>query len=142
MAVAEPVRKSVHVRAAPQAVFRTFTEHIDRWWPPSHRTLPGSVLSIEPAAGGQLCERAPSGEERQLGTVLEWDPPNRLVYTWMLGSPPGLHTVVQVRFVAEGDGTRVDVLHTEGTLGAEFPTRATRFDRAWDTVLAHLVVAL
>jgi uncharacterized protein YndB with AHSA1/START domain len=138
--VAEPLRKSVQVRAAPERVFRTFTERLDSWWPASHRTLPGSVLSLEPGAGGRLLERT-SGEEAQLGTILEWEPPSRLVYTWRLGSPPGLHTVVQVTFTPEGDGTRVDVLHTEGTLGGEFPTRAPRFDRAWDQVLPALVAA-
>jgi uncharacterized protein YndB with AHSA1/START domain len=139
--VAEAVRRSVRVRAAPERVFRTFTERIDSWWPASHRALPGSVLSLEPGAGGRLQERAPSGEERLLGTVLEWEPPGRLVYTWALGSPPGLHTVVQVTFVADGDGTRVEVLHTEGTLGEQFPRTAPRFDRAWEQVLPALAGA-
>ena len=48
----------------------------------------------------------------EIGKVLAWEPPGRLVFSWRQASfPPDLHTEVEVRFEAVGEETRVSVEH-------------------------------
>jgi uncharacterized protein YndB with AHSA1/START domain len=54
----------------------------------------------------------------RLGTVLVWDPPNRIVHTWQLQGDwqydpdPARASEVEIRFVAEGPNrTRVELEH-------------------------------
>jgi uncharacterized protein YndB with AHSA1/START domain len=56
------------------------------------------------------------GVECEVGKVLVWDPPARLVLGWQLTPDwkfdPDLITVVEVRFIPEGGGaTRVELEH-------------------------------
>jgi uncharacterized protein YndB with AHSA1/START domain len=52
-----------------------------------------------------------------------WDPPTRLILTWEINadfqSDPTIKTEVEVRFAADGQGTRVDLEHRKlNALGA------------------------
>jgi len=134
--MSEPIRKQVRVRCSAEHAFATFTAGIDSWWPKSHRLLANSTLRIEGRPGGRLYERSDAGEEKKLGEVVVWEPPSRLVYTWYPGAID-LPTRVEVRFTASDDATVVDIVHTEGDseLGEQWPTRAKRFERAWQQVL-------
>jgi len=139
--VSEPIRRSVRVRCSAAHAFRVFTERIDLWWPQSHRRDAASVFFIEAGEGGRFGERLPDGEERILGKVLHWGPPERLVYSWWPGAVDA-PTRVEVRFLAEGDDTTlVEVRHTEADskLGDEWPRRAGLFRRAWSQVLPAYV---
>lgn len=131
-----PVCHTIRVRCPLDHAFRTFTDRIDLWWPPGHRKLAGSRITLE--AGGRFLERGADGTENLLGDVVRWEPPHRLTYTWRPGAPAGFATEVDVQFTAEGDQTRVDVVHREGEsgLGEVWPTRARLFDASWTTVLA------
>ncbi|MEQ1507881.1 MAG: SRPBCC domain-containing protein [Myxococcota bacterium] len=132
-----PIRRSVFVGCAAERAFVTFTDRIDAWWPPGHRTLAGSRIGFE---ADRLVERTAEAES-ELGRVVAWEPPNLLSYTWRPGAPAGTTTLVVIRFVPDGDGTRVHVEHGEGAsgLGDAWPTRAERFDRSWERVLAAFV---
>lgn len=131
-----PLERSLTVRCSVEHAFDTFTARVDLWWPPGHRRLDGSRLAIESRVGGRFFERDDRGEEALLGEVVRWEPPHRLTYTWYPGARVG-PTLVDVRFVAEGAATRVEVTHSEGdaALGDEWPTRVARFERAWARVL-------
>ena len=77
----EPLRLSWEVDCSPSAAFSLWTERPLLWGPPSH-TLSrrkGVAIVFEPRANGRIYERSPSGEEKDWGTVLNWEPPNRLV---------------------------------------------------------------
>ena len=87
-----PVRKSIRVGAPPDRAFEVFTAGIGRWY-----------------------ERDVDGTECEIGKVLVWDPPARLVLAWQLTPEwkfdPELITEVEVTFTPEGDSTRVDLEH-------------------------------
>ena len=60
--------------------------------------------------------------------LLTWDPPQRVVFGWHLGPEwkynpdPALSTEVEVRFIAEGTGTRVELEHlSENSFGSLVP---------------------
>jgi uncharacterized protein YndB with AHSA1/START domain len=112
-----PVRKTVLVPAPPQRAFDVFTAGIGRWWPKTHKIGAADLDRpvIEPHAGGRWYERDVDGSECELGKVLVWDPPSRLVLAWQLDPDwkydPALVTEVEVTFTPEGDATRVELEH-------------------------------
>lgn len=129
------LEREVVVHCTVERAFATFVDRIDAWWPESHRKEPGSTLELEPGAGGRLVERYADGE-RELGAIVAWEPPGRLVYTWWPGALQR-PTTVEVRFESEGESTRVRIVHSEGdaALGEKWPERAALFERGWSTVL-------
>lgn len=113
-----PVRKSVTVKAPPAKAFEVFTAGVGRWWPKTHHigaAEPETVV-IEAKVGGRWYERGVDGVECQVGKVLVWDPPARVVLGWQLTHDwkfdPDLVTEVEIRFIPEGEGaTRVELEH-------------------------------
>ena len=108
-----PIRQSVHVDCPIEDAFRLFTERFGEWWPLASYSISEDAESctIEPWAGGKVLERTRSGEEREWGTVIEWDPPRRLEFTWDAGHRNGRDQTVEVEFTVEADGTRVTLTH-------------------------------
>ncbi|HXW40582.1 MAG TPA: SRPBCC family protein [Xanthobacteraceae bacterium] len=113
-----PVRKSVRVDAPPERAFEVFTAGIGRWWPKSHHIGAAELDApvIEPKAGGRWYERGVDGVECEIGKVLVWEPPARLVLAWQLTAgwkyDRNLVTEVEVRFIPDGAGaTRVELEH-------------------------------
>jgi uncharacterized protein YndB with AHSA1/START domain len=112
-----PVRKSIRVKAARERAFEIFTQW--RWWPKEHSILksksPQVSVTTEPRAGGRWFERGADGSECDWGKVLAWEPPARIAMTWQLNGrfeiDPNLHTEVEVRFVADGAFTRIELEH-------------------------------
>jgi uncharacterized protein YndB with AHSA1/START domain len=112
------VRKSVRVAAPRERAFEVFTAGIGRWWPKTHHIGPADLdtLVIEPRPGGRWYERDIDGSECEVGRVLVWEPPARLVLCWSLTPEwkydPDLVTEVEVQFIAEGaNATRVELEH-------------------------------
>lgn len=113
-----PVRRSVVVQASPDRAFEVFTARLGEWWPKSHhigKSEPQTSI-IEPRAGGRWFERGVDGVECDIGRVLVWEPPNRLVLAWQLSADfkyvPDFMTEVELRFTSEGArATRVDLEH-------------------------------
>lgn len=77
-----------HVTAAgrPDFCFDVFTKHLSRWWPPTHKLVPGrrTALVLEPWVGGSYFELDEEGNRRDWGKVLEWEPPKRLLLSWAI----------------------------------------------------------
>jgi uncharacterized protein YndB with AHSA1/START domain len=125
----EPIRQSVRVDCPIEDAFRLFTEGFAEWWPLASYSIAGDAAetcAIEPWVGGRVFERTQSGEEREWGSVMRWDPPEHLEFTWHPGEPgDGSHTV-DVEFRVEADGTRVTLIHT-GWDAAGVPACALRF---------------
>jgi uncharacterized protein YndB with AHSA1/START domain len=113
-----PIRRSVRVAASRERAFDVFTAGIGRWWPKTHHIGAADIdtLVIEPRAGGRWYERGVDGSECEVGKVLVWEPPARLVLCWQLTPEwkfdPDLITEVEVQFIAEGENaTRVELEH-------------------------------
>ena len=112
-----PVRKSILVQAAPDRAFTVFTANMGRWWLRSHsiNAAPIADVVIEPHAGGRWYERGEDGSQCQWGKVLAWEPPRRVLLAWQIGGnwkyDSALVTEVEVNFIPEGGGTRVELEH-------------------------------
>jgi uncharacterized protein YndB with AHSA1/START domain len=107
---------ALRVKAAPDRAFAVFTGEIGAWWRPNglFQTTPRDPgrLAFEPGEGGRLVETLANGKVFEIGRVLVWDPPERLVFSWRQANfPPDLLTEVEVRFEAVGEETRVSVEH-------------------------------
>lgn len=122
---------SAFVRRPPEDCFRLLTEQIDQWWrrTPAHRHAPArSVVLLEAGVGGRLYERFDADDGARVivtGTVLVWEPPERLVLRWRnVTFREDQATEVDVRFVACPGGTRVTVEHRGwSTLPPDAPVR-------------------
>ena len=115
-----PVRRSVTVQASQARAFEVFAANIGRWWPKSHHVgaVDFETILIEPRVGGRWFERGINGVECDIGKVLTWDPPERLILGWQLAADwsfnPDLVTEVEVKFIAEGPSvTRVELEHRD-----------------------------
>lgn len=116
----EAVRKTVTVKTDVDHAFRVFTAEFDSWWPRTHHIgkSPMTRAIIEPREGGRCYTEQQDGTDCDWGTVLEWDPPRRLVLAWQIthqwGYEPDLakSSEVEIRFTPiAGGGTRVDLEH-------------------------------
>jgi uncharacterized protein YndB with AHSA1/START domain len=112
-----PVRKSLRVNAPQAKAFDVFTSGMSRWWPSTHTILkaPLKEAIIEPREGGRWYHLGTDGSTCETGTVRVWDPPSRLVLIWRLNAKweyePDLDTEVEVRFIADGATTKVELEH-------------------------------
>lgn len=115
--VATPVRKSIDVKASPARAFEVFTAQMTKWWHPDHHIGKAAMKAavVEPRAGGRWYEIGEDGAECEWGKVLVWEPPNRVVFAWQLNGAwqydPDFVTEVEVRFIPQGNGTRVELEH-------------------------------
>ena len=113
------VRKSVIVAAPIALAFEVFTAQIESWWPMASHHIGDAdcaAVVIEPRTGGRWYERGVDGSECEVGKVLVFEPPTRLVLAWQLTADwkfdPSLITEVDVRFIAEdANATRVELEH-------------------------------
>ncbi len=123
---AEPLTTSVFVEAEPHEVYEYFTraEAMVRWM--------GEYALLDARPGGEFAVDIEGTPVR--GRYQTLDPPDRIVFSWgFAGSdelPPGSSTV-EVRFVREATGTRVDVVHS-GLPPARTPTHAAGWRRYLD----------
>jgi uncharacterized protein YndB with AHSA1/START domain len=114
----EPVRKQILVEASQEHAFRVFTMGIDRWWPREHHIgkSPLKRAVLEPRVDGRWYSVCEDDSECDVGKVLAWDPPRRLVLAWQLNAEwqydADFVTEVEVDFAVEGPRrTRVTIEH-------------------------------
>ncbi len=140
--VSEVVRKTVSVDCAVEEAFRIFTTDAISWWPVETHSIHQAVREIvfEPHEGGGVYEVAESGERGHWATVLAWQPPHRLVLAWNILQREGDLTEVEVRFLHDGDATRVELEHRGWeNVAADGPGKRASYDTGWDAVLGTYV---
>lgn len=140
--VIEVVRKTVTVDCSVEEAFRVFTADATSWWPVEshsiHRTV--SEIVFEPRAGGEVYEVSTTGEKGYWASVLEWEPPSRLVLAWNILHAEDSATEVEVRFLPDGDATRVELEHRGWERLAEAAEeKRSNYDTGWDFVLGKYV---
>jgi uncharacterized protein YndB with AHSA1/START domain len=138
--VIEVIRKTVTVECAVEEAFRVFTADALSWWPVETHSIHEAVDEIvfEPRVGGAVYEIGTNGERGHWATVLEWEPPHRLVLAWNILEREGDLTEVEVRFLPEGEATRVELEHRGWeNVALDGPAKRENYDTGWDAVLGE-----
>ena len=152
------VSKSVRVNAPIERAFSVFVEQMETWWPATHHIgkTPFEAIFVEPRVGGRWYERDVEGKHSDWGTVLAWDPPHLVTFSWHVGpghdSPDWVcdpdmakASEVQIRFTAETPGvTLVELEHSKlERHGDGYQQLRAIFDGpgAWEGILAYYAKA-
>ena len=121
------VFKSVRIKAPIERAWTVFVEQMESWWPATHHIgkTPFEAIFIEPRVGGRWYERNAEGEHCDWGTVLKWDPPRLVCFSWHVGpghdSPDWVADMdmakaseLEIRFTAEDAATTlVELTHSK-----------------------------
>jgi uncharacterized protein YndB with AHSA1/START domain len=141
---AAPLVIEFEVGVPPPQAFDTWTRRFETWWPASH-TVSGapSAITFEPHPGGRIVEHGADGAEHDWGTVLDWDPPTRLRYSWHLFFDPSEATEIELTFTSLGARTAVR-LEQRGweRLGEAGAARRERTQHVWAAIVASFEAAL
>jgi uncharacterized protein YndB with AHSA1/START domain len=108
------VEKSIVIAAKPERVWQAWVSEMNNWWTRPYYNDAERVtgLVLEPQVGGRYIEKwGEDGSGFLIGHVIEWLPPHRLAYTWSENRWGGVVTLVHLEFRAEGQGTRLSILH-------------------------------
>jgi uncharacterized protein YndB with AHSA1/START domain len=93
-------------------------------------------IVFEEREGGEVYEVSTGGEKGHWATVISWDPPNRLVLAWNILGREAIGTELEVRFLPEGDSTRVELEHRGwDAIAEEAAEKRDSYDTGWDHVL-------
>ena len=112
------VRQEIVVEAPADRAFRVFTEQMDKIKPREHNMLGVDIAEtiFEPRAGGRIYDRGTDGSECEWASVIAFEPPDRVVFSWNVSpywqveTDPDKRSEVEVRFIAEGpERTRVEL---------------------------------
>lgn len=114
------VGASVVVEVPIERAFAVFTQEMASWWNPDHHIIeaPFAEMVFEPRVGGHIYDRGTDGSICRWATVLAYEPPLRLAFSWNIGldwkllEDPARTSEVEVRFIAQGpDRTLVELEH-------------------------------
>jgi len=133
-----PVNVTVSVARSVDEAFKIWTEGIAGWWPLEKHSIGGARVTgavFEPMEGGRVFEVWDDGSEHDWAMITTYDPPNRVVLAWRPSSEPS-PTEVDVRFIAEGTGTRVELEHRGWELlGEEGREARDNYNGGWPTTM-------
>jgi uncharacterized protein YndB with AHSA1/START domain len=116
------VRTAIDVDVPVDHAFKVFTEDIGSWWNPDHHIIEAKLdhMVFEPRVGGHIYDVGVDGSECRWATVLAYEPPHRLVFTWninlewRLETDPARVSEVEVTFAERPEGgTHVTLTHRE-----------------------------
>jgi uncharacterized protein YndB with AHSA1/START domain/DNA-binding MarR family transcriptional regulator len=127
------VEKDVFIHATPERVFQALTEkaELERWFVQTAEidAHPGGAIRL--AWGPGVFES---------GTIVVFDPPHRLSYTWEALSPSP--TTITFELTAENGGTRLRLLHTGIGEGEDWDGYYTSVNGGWNMHLNNLTAWL
>ena len=138
--VIEVVRRSVTVICSVEEAFRIFTTDALSWWPVESHSIHQSVSEIvfEPREGGEVYEVSGAGERGHWATVLDWDPPNRLVWRGRFDAERHGHRGRGALHSRRGEGTRVELEHRGWERLAESAEeKRDSYGSGWELVLGR-----
>jgi uncharacterized protein YndB with AHSA1/START domain len=140
----EPVVKTVTVACTPEEAFRFFTADFGMWWPAATHSVvayasqfkdkPTTVV-LEPRVSGRIFERTRAGEEHPWGSVLVWQPPTRVAFSFHPGRDDKEAQTVEVTFSAAPEGTSVVLTHSGWEkLSADARQARDSYNQGWEGV--------
>jgi hypothetical protein len=114
------------------------------WWPAATHSVvayasafkdkPATVI-LEPRVSGRIFERTRAGEEHLWGSVLAWQPPARVVFSFHPGRDAREAQTVEVTFSAASPGARVVLTHSGWEkLSVDALQARDRYNQGWDGV--------
>jgi uncharacterized protein YndB with AHSA1/START domain len=87
-----PVVQTIIVRRTPADAFHIFTAEISAWWPMKKHTRAKDALGevtvrvdFEDRVGGRIYETLNTGEQRDWGEVLAFEPGKRVEFSFGMG---------------------------------------------------------
>ena len=140
----EPVVKTVAVACTPEVAFQYFTADFGMWWPAATHSVaahtsqftdkPTNVV-FEPRVGGRIFERTRAGDEHTWGSVLVWQPPVRVAFSFHPGRDAKESQTVEVTFSSTPEGTRVVLVHSGWEkLSANAQQARDSYQQGWEGV--------
>lgn len=140
-----PVIKTVTVTLPVAAAFQLFTAGFGSWWPLASHSLgeeQAESCVLEGRVGGRIYEIQREGQQAAWGTVLDWEPPRRLVFSWHPGRLPDSAQQVEVIFQAMDGGAQVTLTHTGWErLGDQAQAQWENYETGWVYVLSRYAAA-
>jgi uncharacterized protein YndB with AHSA1/START domain len=137
--VIEAVRKTITVDCVVEEAFRVFTADASSWWPVDAHSIGGSEVRevvFEEREGGEVYEVTSAGERGHWATVVGWEPPTRLVLAWNILERETVPTEVEVRFLPEGERTRVELEHRGWeSIAEKAEEKRSSYDAGWGSIL-------
>jgi hypothetical protein len=134
-----PIVRTVLVSWDQEAAFRRFTGEFASWWPWRTHSIGGERVKrvvFETRMGGRIFEEHADGRRFQWGAVLEWDPPGRVKFTFHPSREPESAQDVEVRFIPESGGTRLELTATKWENWGKGASRARKgYHVGWGYVL-------
>jgi hypothetical protein len=143
------VQRTIVVEAPQARCFETFAD-MTSWWPLATHTMgekPARANIVEKRTGGRWYDVDTNGKETDIGRVLAYEPPARLLLSWQISCTFTIDTKttteIEVRFIAEtAKRTRIELEHrgfeTYGDVAGEAVTMYEG-DGAWTFVLGCYV---
>lgn len=132
----DQLRVDRSIAAPPSRVWDAWTTEagLARWW---WSGWDDTTYAVDARVGGSYRITAPAAGIAVSGRYVALEPPHRIEMTWVWSDDDGDGPVerVVVDLVADGDGTRVTVLHT-GPWST--PEPAANYTEGWDHVLDRL----
>ncbi|MFN0042127.1 MAG: SRPBCC family protein [Alphaproteobacteria bacterium] len=124
-----------HFSHPPEDVFRALSEAEEwvKWMGPAGFTVNECVMGRRIGDAWSATMRSPEGTLHTVkGVRREYVPPRRLAFTWQWqgrdGAPDGVETLVAIDLMPEGNGTRMNFLHT----GFESETARDSHAKGWN----------
>jgi len=109
----EPIRRSIGVPWNQSAAFERFTAQFGTWWPTYSHSIGGKRvkrLVFECRVGGLIYEEHHDGTRMLWGKVTVFDAPNQVKFTFHPSRGESEAQLIDVRFVPDGAGTRVELV--------------------------------
>ena len=134
-----PIHRAVLVSWNPDAAFRRFTADFALWWPRRTHSIGGprvAAVVFEQHVGGRIYEEHDDGRRFQWGEILAWDPPRSVRFTFHPSRDPSTAQELELRFVPEGSGTRLELTADKWENWGRKAQRARRgYEIGWGYVL-------
>jgi hypothetical protein len=129
------IRKWITVQQPPEVSFRVFTEEVGEWWPGGFGGK-DIKMCMDRRVGGRFYEVNPDGTEYEIGKLTAYQPPSVVAFTFRAPSWDTI-TEVEVRFIGEGAGTRIELEHRGWEQDQKLRDARKSYDEGWEFVLGH-----